>query len=300
MPHISVVSPVYKAENIVDELVKRIIESVSKITDDFEIILVEDGSPDNSWQMIEKNCEKDNRVKGIKLSRNFGQHYGVTAGIENCIGQFIIVMDCDLQDDPGNITLLYREINKGFDIVFTKREKRNDTFIKKISSKIYNLLFNLLSDQKYDLDNGTMVIFNQVVRDSYCKLKDHDRLYIQLLKWLGFKDNYIIVKHNSRIEGNSSYTFKKLIKLGIIGWTSFSNRLLNFSIYFGLFLAVINFTIGLYIVGMYFFRNYNPGWPSLFVAILFSTGLILLSIGIMGIYIGKTYNQVKDKTPFYN
>ena len=143
-PFISIVSPVYRAEKIVDKLVERITEEVSKITDDFEIILVEDGSPDNSWEAIERNCQKDQRVKGIKLSRNFGQHYAITAGLEYARGEITIIMDCDLQDDPAHIHLLYQKYKEGYDTVFTKRIRRKHSFFKLITEKIYNGIQHLL------------------------------------------------------------------------------------------------------------------------------------------------------------
>ena len=123
--HISVVSPVYKAEQLVDSLVAQIILHVEKITIDFEIILVEDGSNDNSWEKIQQNCLKDSRVKGVKLSRNFGQHYAITAGLEASQGEWIIIMDCDLQDRPDHIPKLYEASQKGFDLVFARRILRD-------------------------------------------------------------------------------------------------------------------------------------------------------------------------------
>ena len=136
-PHLSIVSPVYKAENIVAQLVSEIKKNVTEITQDFDIILVEDGSPDNSWEEIEKQCKIDPRIKGIKLSRNFGQHYAITAGLDHAPGQWVIVMDCDLQDRPEEIRNLYKKAQEGFDIVLARRIARKDKFLKRISSKLF-------------------------------------------------------------------------------------------------------------------------------------------------------------------
>src|SRR6185312_3974873 len=153
---LSIVSPVYKAEKIVDELVRRTTESVKEITEDYEIILVEDGGGDGSWQKIESYSKTDNHVKGIKLSRNFGQHNAITAGLDHCQGDWIVVMDCDLQDQPEEIPNLYREALKGFDIVYAKRKQRHDSYLKKIGSRIFYKGFAWLSGVPQD---GTIANF---------------------------------------------------------------------------------------------------------------------------------------------
>jgi glycosyltransferase involved in cell wall biosynthesis len=298
MTHISVISPVYKAENILDELVKRITSEIEKITSDYEIILVEDGSPDNSWQKIKENCAKNDKVKGIKLSRNFGQHYAVTAGIENSFGEYLIIMDCDLQDDPIFIKQLIYEAQNGNDIVYTKRKKRAHSFSKSMTSKIYNLLFTFFANKEYDVDAGSLILFSKKVAIEFLKIKDKDRLYLQIFKWLGFKSCTVEVVHNERFEGNSSYTLIKLIKLGIQGWTSHSDKLLKLSIYLGFFIASVSFALGLSIFVFWIYHPFQAGWPSLILSIFFSTGLILMSIGILGIYIGKTFEQSKNR-PLY-
>lgn len=295
---ISVVSPVYKAGKIVDELVRRISQEVSKITEEYEIILVEDCGGDDSWKKIEENCAADKRVKGIKLSRNFGQHYAITAGLREATGDIVIIMDCDLQDDPEHIAKLYDEYKKGYEVVFTRRIGRKHSFFKMITAKIYNSIFRLFSDKNYDLNVGSLTLISSRVKDEFIKLKDQDRLYIQLLKWIGFKSAYVPVEHRPRYEGKSTYTVSKLFVTAIQGWTSYSDKLLRMSIYTGLFISAISLLSGIYIVVSYFLKSFQPGWPSLIVAILFSTGLILMSIGIAGIYIGKIFEQTKGR-PLY-
>jgi polyisoprenyl-phosphate glycosyltransferase len=295
---ISVVSPVYKSEKIVDELVKRLSESLSKITENYEIILVEDGGGDRSWLKIEENCRRDKRVKGIKLSRNFGQHYAITAGLSRASGDIIVIMDCDLQDDPDHINKLLDEFGKGYDVVFTRRIGRKHSFFKMITAKIYNSLFKMFSDKNYDLNVGSMTMISSRVKDEFLKLKDQDRLYIQLIKWIGFRSTYVPVEHRERYEGSSTYSISKLFVTALQGWTSYSDKLLRLSIYTGLIISVLSLLAALSIVLSYFLLSFQPGWPSLIVAILFSTGLILMSIGIAGIYIGKIFEQTKQR-PLY-
>ena len=295
---LSIISPVYQADNIVDILIKKIIEEVEKRTPDFEIILVEDGSDDNSWARIQENCQIDKRIKGIKLSKNFGQHYAITAGISKAKGDNIVLMDCDLQDDPAYIIELFDAREKGYEIIFTKRKNRKHRTIRSFNSWFFNKLFTLFSEKKYRVDTGSMVLFTKRVGQVYLNLKDKDRLYIQMLKWIGFPNITIEVEHMPRFSGKSSYGFRKLLSLGLQGWTSYSGRLLRLSTYLGFLLSLCSFLGGLFVFIKYLFYDLQPGWPSLIIAILFSTGLILLSIGIVGIYIGKILEQSKDR-PLY-
>lgn len=295
---ISIVSPVYKGEAIVEELVSKIYEAVTQLEVDFEIILVEDGSPDNSWEKIREASNRHRNVKGIKLSRNFGQHYAVTAGLNFATGSIIILMDCDLQDDPKFIPLLLAEYKMGNEIVFTRRIDRKHSFVKSLNSATYNFFFGLFSDRNYDVNAGSMVLFSQRVNEVFLKLEDKDRLYLQMLKWIGFKSTYVAIEHKERFAGKSTYTFYKLLKLAIQGWTSHSDKLLKFSVYSGFFLSFITFVIAIVIFIKYYFFGLQPGWPSLFLAIIFGTGLILMSIGITGVYIGKIFEQTKNRPLF--
>lgn len=298
MTYLSIISPVYRSEAIVDELVLRIGQEVSKITSNYEIILIDDGSPDGSWAKIEVHCKKNLQIKGVKLSRNFGQHYAVTAGMTVAAGELIVVMDCDLQDDPSYIPVLIKEHQNGNEIVFTKRIKRKHSFQKRVTARIYNLLFGFFSERNYDVDAGSLVLFTANVKNVVLQLKDKDRLYVQMLKWVGFKSTYVPVEHNKRFSGESSYTVMQLMKMALQGWTSHSDKLLKFSIYGGFTLSLVTFLISLVIVIRYFTEGLQPGWPSLFIAIMFSTGLILMSIGITGIYVGKIFEQTKNR-PLY-
>ena len=297
-PYLSIVSPVYGAEKIVDELVKRIIYESAKVADNFEVILVEDGSPDNCWEKIKQNCAKDYRVKGIKLSRNFGQHYAVSAGLEASQGQYIIVMDCDLQDNPNDFKLLLDKANEGFDTVFTRRIERKHSFIKKKLSKLYKSLFQLLSNKEFSLDHGSLYLVNRKVVDTIIKLRDNPRLMGQVIRWVGFDIGYIEVKHNERFVGKSTYSISKLLLMVWDGWISNSDRLLRIVIYSGIVISFFSFLFGLLIIFLKFHRGFSVGWSSIIVTILFSTGLILISLGILGLYVGKIFEQTKDRPLF--
>ncbi|GHN00245.1 glycosyl transferase [Cytophagales bacterium WSM2-2] len=295
---LSIVSPVYEAVAIVPHLVMKIKEAMQPIGIKFEIVLVDDGSQDNSWGAIASACASHAEVRGVKLSRNFGQHYAITAGLEKAKGDVVVLMDCDLQDDPEYISALLDKYYEGNEIVFTKRMKRKHTAIKSLASKLFNLCFTFLSDGRYDIDSGSLTLFSSRVKNEFLKLKEKDRLYIQILKWLGFRSTTIEVDHRRRFSGETSYSFVKLFSLAVQGWTSHSTKLLRMSIYSGAFLAIVALIAAIYIIIMKFINNYQAGWASIIVVILFSTGIIQFSLGILGIYIGKTFEQSKNR-PLY-
>jgi polyisoprenyl-phosphate glycosyltransferase len=299
IPLISVVSPVYKAEEILDQLVNTIIEELSRITDDYEIILVEDGSPDGSWKKIEENCFKNPRVKGIKFSRNFGQHSAITAGLKESVGDYVVVMDCDLQDNPKYIRTLYQTAKEGYDIVFTSKSKRNHPFLKNVTAKVFFSIFNWLSDTQQATSNqGAFSLITRKVVDAFCKINDAHRHYLMVLRWLGFKSTSIRVEHEKRLIGESAYNWRKLISHAINGITSHSDKLLKLSVGIGLLYFVISLLAIAYLIVMYFIEGYKEGWASTIVLLVFSTGLILMAIGVAGIYIGKIFDQVKER-PLY-
>lgn len=298
-PLISIVSPVYRAEKIVDKLVERISEEVSKITENFEIILVEDGSPDNSWEAIERNCQKDNRVKGIKLSRNFGQHYAITAGLDNCKGEWVVVMDCDLQDRPEEIINLYNKALEGYDVVVGYRPNRQDSFFKKLSSKIFYLIFRFFSGADISNSIGNFGVYHRKVINSLQNIREQNRSFGLHVFWSGFNRFELEIKHSAREEGKSSYNLIKLLDLAFDSIIAHSNKLLKLTIQLGFTISTISILFGFWILIRYLIYGISVvGWSSIMVSFYFLSGLIILSIGIVGIYIGKIFNEVKNR-PLY-
>jgi glycosyltransferase involved in cell wall biosynthesis len=298
---ISIISPIYKAESLVDRLVESIVAEAIKITSDYEIILVEDGSPDNSWLKISENCSRNKKIKGIKLSRNFGQHFAITAGIELATGAYIIVMDCDLQDDPKYIAELYNSALKGYDIVYTEKEQRKHSKWKNITAGLFNRLFNYLVDNKSwkaSSNIGSYSLITRKVADSFKLYNDYQRHYLMVLRWLGYTNTSIIVEHKERYEGKSSYNISKLLLHAINGITSQSDKLLRINVAIGLLLSALSFLGILIIIVLYFMHGFLYGWTSTAVLILFSTGMILTSIGITGLYVGKTFEQTKNRPKY--
>lgn len=298
-PLISVVSPVYKAENIVEELVMRITENVKSITEDFEIVLVCDGSPDASWEKIKKCCKQNSFVKGINLSKNFGQEYAITAGLAEAQGEWLVVMDCDLQDNPNEIPNLYKKAQEGFDIVFGKRALRKDSYTKRLQSRFFYAIYNYLTDTKQDANIGNFGIFHNKVIKSILSMNDSVRCFTTMATWVGFKQTTIPVVHEKRHEGTSSYSLKKLLKLSQNIILTFSNKPLSLMVKFGFILSLMSF-----IVGIFYFVQYMlgitdvSGFTSLIISLWLIAGLLIMFMGVLGLYLSKIFDNTK-KRPLY-
>jgi len=297
-PRISVVSPVYKAEKIVAELVRQLHDNLITITDDYEIILVNDASPDNSWAVVVSECAKDNRVKGINLSRNFGQHYAITAGLHYAKGEWVVVMDCDLQDRPDEIPNLYRKAQEGWDIVYARRANRQDNFAKRLFSKLFYVVFMYLSGIKTP-NNGNFGIYHSRVITEYNKMKEYARSFGTLIQYLGFNSCIIDVKHGERFEGKSSYTLNKLFRLAIDAILSTSDKPLKLTVKFGFIISVFSFILALYnIIAKLTGIIQLVGYTTTVFSIWFVGGIILFVLGIVGLYIERIFDQVKGRQLF--
>jgi dolichol-phosphate mannosyltransferase len=298
---LSIISPVYQAEAIIDELVKRITSEVSKITPDYEIILVEDGGSDNSWPIIEEICRLQPEVRGVKFSRNFGQHIAISAGIDLAVGDYAIVIDCDLQDDPKEIPRLVNKALEGYDIVYTVKSKRNHSFLKNMGAYLFNLVFNFLTSEpnvKSNKNIGSYSIISKKVIEAYRRYPEVQRHYLLVLRWLGFSHSSIDIEHKDRFAGKSSYSLRKMIDHAIQGITSQSDKMLKLNVYAGFVIAFLAFLVGIILSVLYFTKGFMSGWTSLIVTMFFVLGLLLISIGIVGVYIGKIFQQVKNR-PLY-
>ena len=299
MPHISIVIPVYKAEECLHELYRRLSCSVSSVTEDFELILVEDCGGDKSWEIINELASKDARVKGIQFSRNFGQHYGITAGLDHCDGDWVVVMDCDLQDRPEEVPRLYAKAQEGYDIVLARRGQRNDPPLKRITSLLFYKFFRYLADIDYDGEVGNFRIMSRKVVDSFRIMREQLRFFGGLVSWMGYSTASIGVQHDERFAGKTAYTFRKLWKLAIETIIAYSDKPLRLAIRFGFLISTMAFAYGAYIIYRGLMHGVPiPGWTSLIVSLYFLGGIIISILGIMGVYLGKTFDEVKRR-PLY-
>jgi glycosyltransferase involved in cell wall biosynthesis len=299
MPHLSVVIPVYNESSLIDELIKRVKTNIKLITEDFEIIIVDDGSQDNTWNSIENEAILENRIKGIRFSRNFGHHYAITAGLHNSDGEWVVVMDGDLQDRPEVIPDLYKKAQEGFDVVFVSRQNRTEKIYYRIAQKIFYWILRSLSGIDFDSRQANFSIISKKVVGAYKIFPENARFYGSTIKWLGFKTTDLLADHGVRFSGNPSYTLRKRIKLAFDIILSFSERPLKFTIGLGIFSSFISFI---------FFLDLNLGTSNsltgdatitfILSSLYFLSGTILIVLGIIGAFLGRVFQETK-KRPLY-
>jgi len=297
--YISIVIPVYGCSECLEILYQRLCGALSQITEHYEIIMVNDASPDDSWSNIRELAKKDPRVKGINLSRNFGQHYAITAGLDHVNGEWVVVMDCDLQDKPEMIPRLYNKTKEGFNVVVGIRTKRNDSLLKKITSRLFFKIFYYFTDVHIENSIGNFGIYSKKVINNIKKFKEQNRSFGLFIIWLGFSRAEIEIEHGFREHGKSSYSLKKLTDLAIDSIVSHSNKPLKLSVKLGFILSFASIIYSSWLIMSKLLWN-TPiqGWTSLMVSLFFLAGLIIISIGMLGLYIGKIFNETKQR-PLY-
>lgn len=298
-PKISIVSPVYRAENIVEKLVAEIQKAMQLMQVSYEIILVDDRSPDNSWEKMKEISKQNLDVKSIRLSRNFGQHPAIIAGLSKAQGEWVVVMDCDLQDQPKEIIKLYQKAQDGYEVVLAKRVQRHDTFLKKLSSKVFSKAYSFFTDTTYDNEVANFGIYHKKVVQSILNIGDTIKFFPLFVKYVGYHSTSIEVEHANRESGTTSYSFSKLLSLAFNTIISFSNKPLKLFVKFGMLVSFLSFLVGCY----YIYEAINHkiavlGFTSIIVSIWFLSGIIITTIGITGIYIGKIFDQTKNRPVF--
>jgi len=298
-PHISIVTPVYGCIQSLPHLYERLVQTLSNIDENFEIIMVDDNSPDGAWQTIQTLAQQDPRLKGLKLSRNFGQHRAIRAGLDFVQGNWVVVMDCDLQDKPEEIQKLYNKAQEGYDVVWGARVKRQDASMKKLGSKLFHKVYNYFTEQDKDETIANFSIVSHKVIDKLNQMREQNFNFPLFVNWLGFKVTQIDIEHMSRAEGESSYTFSKLVNMAIDNIVAQSNKPLRLSIKFGFTVSLLSMVFGFYLVGKYFITGVPvAGWTSVMVSIYFIGGLLFANLGLLGLYVGKIFDETKER-PLY-
>ena len=296
---ISVVTPVYGNKILVEKLYKAILVSMSKIDVDYEIIMVNDCCPYGSGEEIERLAKLDNKIKFIDLSRNFGQHIAIKAGIDNAKGDYIIVMDCDLQDNPEDIPRFYKKIKEGYYVVFGERIARQDNIVKKLHSWAFRLLYKQLSDFYIEKKVGTYSMITKEVASQLSLINTKNFEYGGALTYLGFKKAYIPIKKEERKIGTSGYSFYKGIKLALGSIIQNSNKPLVFAVYCSFAMFIFSFIFVLKLVYDKISHHTTlMGWTSLMVSIFFIAGLLFAYLALLGLYVGNIFQETKSR-PVY-
>jgi dolichol-phosphate mannosyltransferase len=299
MAELSIVAPVFNESDTVSEFIKQVVQNALQITNDYELILVDDGSQDDSWNIIQKEAILNKKIRAFKFSRNFGHHYAITAGLFKSTGEWIVVMDSDLQDRPEVISDLYTKAKQGFEIVFVSRKDRPESYFYLAMQKSFYLILNLFSGIKFNHRQANFSIINRKVVEAFKQFPENARFYGSTIKWLGFKSTDIEARHGERFSGIPSYTIKSRLKLASDIILAFSERPLKIAIYAGLAMSINSVFIICWILWGAVNSNFEVlGWPSLIASIFLIGGVILVVLGIIGIYIGSIFSEVK-KRPLY-
>jgi polyisoprenyl-phosphate glycosyltransferase len=295
---LSIVVPVYGCVDCLETLCQRVNQTMAGTGRDYELILVDDRSPDQAWTVIRDLQGRFGSVKGVRLSRNFGQHIAITAGLAQACGDYGIVMDCDLQDPPEIIPKLISKIDEGYDLVLARRVERHHSLFRLLGAKIYFRLLQFVTGVSVDGTYGTFSMLSRKVIDKFLSFDEKERHYLFIIRWLGFRVGTIEYEHQKRFAGPSSYSFRTLFRHAVDGLFFQATVLLRWIIGLGLLYACAGLVLAGIFVFSYFVQGSLPGWTSLIVVVLLSTAAVLISLGVIGQYIGKIFEQTKGR-PLY-
>ena len=296
---LSIVVPVYNSEKILPQLVGQLCDVLAGVTEAYEIILVDDGSQDKSWESICKTCSKFLEVRGVRLSRNFGQHYAISAGLSSARGDWVIVMDCDLQDRPEEIPRLLEKVAEGYDVVVARRAMRQDGFLKKLYSRVFYETLGWLTGTVHDPAIANFGIYSAQVIAAINSMPESIRYFPTMVRWVGFRTGSLDVEHAARPEGKSSYNLRKLCNLALDICLAYSDKPLRMAVGMGFVVSSIGFVFAGYTVLKAFRGEIQVlGYASLIISLWVLAGLMIFIMGVVGLYVGKCFEGVKRRPAY--
>lgn len=298
---LSIVVPVYNEEQIIEVLVQRMTAAAESITPDYEVIFVNDGSKDGSLLKLKAACSLNPRLHYITFSRNFGHQIAITAGMDYAKGDAIVTIDGDLQDPPELIPEMYQRYIDGYKVVYAKRSKRKgESFFKLFTAKMFYRLMARLVSFEIPLDVGDFRLISRDVLEYLKSMKEYDKYIRGQIAWLGFRSTYVMFERDERKFGTTNYPFKKMLKLAFNGITAFSDSPLRIATNMGFIVCGLSFIILMYALYVFIFAHERvlPGWASIIVSVTFIGGVQLLCLGMIGEYISRITNNVRDR-PLY-
>lgn len=299
LPHLSIVSPVYQGEHLIARLVEMLEQSLAKLACSYEIVLVDDGSPDGSWSVMRRLAAERPHVRCFRLSRNFGQHPAITAGLDLARGQWVVVMDCDLQDRPEEVPRLYQKAQEGYDVVLARRAQRHDPWLVKLYSRLFYGVLAYLTGTPQDPSVANFGIYSRKVIDAVRKMREPIRFFPAMVQWVGFRQTTLDVVHSERSDGVSGYNCRKRLMLAMDIILAYSNKPLRLMIQLGFLVAASSFLWGVYILVLWLQGHITVlGYASQILSIWFLGGLIIMLLGMVGLYVGKIFEGVKHR-PLY-
>lgn len=298
--NLSIVIPCFNEESLVDEMLARVLGAVQKTCpNSYEVILVDDGSSDATWSLIEKAAERTTGVVGIKLSRNFGHQFALRAGLEQAQGDAVFIIDADLQDPPELLEPMYKELRAGSDVVYGLRVSReSESFLKKLTAFTFYRILDKLADVSIPKDTGDFRIMSRKVVNALLRMPERDCFTRGMVSWLGFKQTPFKYERKARVSGETKYPFRKMVRLAIDALLSFSSKPLRLCGYFGIFSAFVSIILAIHIVISYFMHQTVPGWASLGVIVTIFSSVQLFSLSLLGEYVSRIYIEGKRR-PLY-
>lgn len=298
---VSIVVPMYYEEKVAEECCKRLKNVMDSCGYEYELVFVNDGSRDSTLDILTKLAADDRRVKVLGFSRNFGHQVAVTAGIDKAKGNALVIIDADLQDPPELIPEMLRLWEQGYEVVYAKRMRRKgESAFKRITASMFYRVLDKLSDTRIPLDTGDFRLIDAKVADELRRMREKNRFLRGMVSWIGFKQTPIEYEREERFAGETKYPLKKMIKLALDGIISFSSKPLKLSQYLGFFAVICAGLVLMYslIYRLIGGRNLVSGWASIMTTVAFLGGVQLISIGILGEYIGRMYEESKGR-PLY-
>jgi glycosyltransferase involved in cell wall biosynthesis len=297
-PYISVVVPVYGSDEVLGELYERTAKTLESITPNFEFIFVNDASPDNAWEIIKKLKLSDERIRGINLSRNFGQYPALTAGLRACRGEWIVVMDCDLQDLPEAIERMYQKAQEGFYVVVGSRQERHDSRLRLFVSWGFYATLGYLTGRQHDRTLANFGIYQRRVIDAVLSIEDHMRYFSVMVRWVGFRTAVVPVKHAPRKGGVSGYSFMKLFSLATDIILAYSEKPLRIIVRLGALVTIVAAGYLVLVTTNSFDVRSSQSLETLTGSLWLIFGLLTTLLGIIALYVGKIFEETK-KRPIY-
>ena len=297
---ISIVVPVFNEESNLTVLYERLVKTLSSITNDYEIIFVNDGSKDNSLEIIKNLALQFPQIKYIDFSKNFGHQLAVFAGLEKAKAEKIVIIDADLQDPPELIIDLNSKMQEGFEVVYAQREQRvGESWHKKMTANLFYRFINRLSDVPIPLDTGDYRMITKKIKDIIISMPEHNKFLRGQIAWTGFNQTSVLYKRDERFSGSTNYSYSKMFAFAFDGITAFSNLPLRLATYLGFVVSLVSFVFILYTLYQKYFKlDVVQGWSSLMVSVLFIGGVQLICLGIIGEYLGRIMDNVKQR-PLY-
>jgi glycosyltransferase involved in cell wall biosynthesis len=300
METLSIIIPIYNEEKNIPSLYARLKNVVSALDVNYEFVFINDGSKDHSITLIKQLTSIDTAVKFIDLSRNFGHQIAVSAGLDACIGDKIVIIDADLQDPPELIGDMYLKMQEGYEVVYAKRRSRKgESFLKKYTAQVFYRILAGITSISIPVDTGDFRIMDRKIVDVLKNMPEQQKFLRGQISWIGFNQTYLEYDRDERLAGETGYTYRKMIRFALDGITSFSNLPIRFATLSGFAVSAIAFLIMLYaLYSRFILKDYVPGWTSLILSVMFIGGIQLIAIGIIGEYISRISSNVRQR-PLY-